>query len=98
MVDEFLFRFTHTTEVDYLLPGLKPTGKRVEIAMVGIIAFRGDKLVFEHLYWDQASVLVQLGLLDPTGLPIAGAEVARKMVDPFGEPSNTLIPGWKSPQ
>jgi hypothetical protein len=47
LVDEFLFRFTHTTEIDYLLPGIAPTGKPVEIAMVGIIAFRGDKLVFE---------------------------------------------------
>lgn len=94
LVDEFLFRFTHTTEIDYLLPGIKPTGKLVEIAMVGIIAFRGDKLVFEHLYWDQASVLIQLGLLDPKGLPIAGVEVARKMVNPFGVPSNTLLANW----
>jgi len=94
LVDEFLFRFTHTTEIDYLVPGIRPTGKSVEIPMVGIINFRGDKLVFEHLYWDQASVLVQLGLLDPAGLPIAGVEVARKMVNPFGEPSNTLLQKW----
>ncbi|KIJ68536.1 hypothetical protein HYDPIDRAFT_106738 [Hydnomerulius pinastri MD-312] len=62
--------------------------------MVGVIAFRGDKLFFEHLYWDQASVLVQLGMLDPANLPIAGVEVARKVLDPFGQPSNTLLKRW----
>jgi hypothetical protein len=90
-----IFKCPHTSEIDYFLPGIPPTGKPLEIAMVGIIAFRGDKLFFEHLYWDQASVLVQLGMLDPLGLPIAGVEVARKVLDPFGHPSNTLIKRWK---
>jgi len=96
LVDEFIFRFTHTTEVDYLLPGVKPTGKSVEIPMIGVIAFRGDKLTFEHIYWDQASTLVQLGLLEPKGLPVAGVEVAHKMVSPFAMPSNTLLEKWKA--
>jgi len=95
VIDEMIFKCTHTTEIDYFLPGVKPTGKPIEIAVVGVVAFRGDKLTFEHIYWDQASVLVQLGLLDPAGLPVAGVEVARKVVDPFGLPSNTLMDKWK---
>ncbi|KAI0332005.1 hypothetical protein GY45DRAFT_1300045 [Cubamyces sp. BRFM 1775] len=95
IIDEMIFKCTHTTEIDYFLPGIKPTGKPLEIALVGVVAFRGDKLTFEHIYWDQASVLVQLGLLDSTGLPVAGSEVAHKVVDPFGLPSNTLLTKWK---
>ncbi|KAL7285108.1 hypothetical protein ACG7TL_000200 [Trametes sanguinea] len=95
IIDEMIFKCTHTTEVDYFLPGIKPTGKPLEIALVGVVAFRGDKLTFEHIYWDQASLLVQLGLLDPKGLPVAGVEVARKVVNPFGLPSNTLMAKWK---
>ncbi|KAI0673405.1 NTF2-like protein [Trametes maxima] len=95
IIDEMIFKCTHTTEIDYFLPGIKPTGKPLEIALVGVVAFRGDKLTFEHIYWDQASVLVQLGLLDTKGLPVAGLEVARKVVDPFGLPSNTLLAKWK---
>ncbi|KAI0053336.1 NTF2-like protein [Auriscalpium vulgare] len=93
VIDEMIFKCTHTTEIDYFLPGVEPTGKPIEIAMVGVVAFRGDKLTFD--YWDQASVLVQLGLLDPTGLPVAGVEVARKVLDPFGIPSNGLLARWK---
>jgi carboxymethylenebutenolidase len=72
IVDEFIVQFTHTTEIDWLLPGVAPTGRVVEVPTVGIIKFEGDKLVHEHIYWDQASVLVQVGLLDPAGLPAAG--------------------------
>lgn len=95
IIDEMIFKATHTTEIDYFLPGVKPTGKPIEIALVGVVAFRGDKLTFEHIYWDQASVLVQLGLLDATVLPVAGVEVAHKVLDPFGLPSNTLLKRWK---
>ncbi|TFY83995.1 hypothetical protein EWM64_g5 [Hericium alpestre] len=95
IIDEMIFKGTHTTEIDYLLPNVKPTGKPFEIALVGVVAFRGDKLTFEHIYWDQASLLVQLGLLDPTGLPVPGVEAAQKVLDPFGLPSNTLMPRWK---
>lgn len=94
IVDEMIFKCHHTSEIDYFLPGIAPTGKHIEIAMVGIVAFRGDKLFFEHLYWDQAGILVQLGLLDPSDLPVAGVEVARKVLDPFGMPSNTLLKRW----
>ncbi|KAJ3549651.1 hypothetical protein NM688_g5159 [Phlebia brevispora] len=95
IVDEMIFKCTHTTEIDYFLPGIKPTGKPLELAVVGIVAFRGDKLTFEHIYWDQASALVQLGLLERRGLPVAGVEVARKVLDPFGVESNKLMAKWK---
>ena len=90
VVDEMVFRFTHTIRMDWMLPGLAPTGKRVEIALVAIVHFRDGKLAHEHIYWDQASVLVQLGLLDPATLPVAGRETARKALDPR-LPSNALI-------
>jgi carboxymethylenebutenolidase len=93
IVDEFIMHFTHTTEIDWLLPGVPPTGKEVAIPAVAIIQFQGDKLVHEHIYWDQATVLVQVGLLDPTGLPVAGAETARKVADKT-RPSNELMARW----
>ena len=73
-----------------MLPGVAPTGKRVEIPLVVIVHFRDGKLAHEHIYWDQASVLVQLGLLPPAGLPVAGVETARKVLNP-DLPSNELI-------
>ena len=93
VVDEMLFCFTHDIEVDWMLPGIPPTGKYVEIPLVAIVKFRGDKLYNEHIYWDQASVLVQIGKLDPKGLPVAGVETARKLVDET-LPSNTLMTRW----
>lgn len=95
IVDEMLFTFTHTSEVDWMLPGVAPTGKRVEIGLIAIVRFVGDKVAHEHIYWDQASVLVQVGLLDPTGLPVAGVEAARKIVD-IDLPSNALMARWAS--
>ena len=93
LVDEMLFSFTHTREIDWMLPGIAPTGKYVEVPLVAIVNFRGDKLYHEHIYWDQASVLVQIGVLDPTGLPVAGIETAKKLVDET-LPSNTLMQAW----
>jgi carboxymethylenebutenolidase len=90
LVDEMIFRFTHTTEMEWMLPGLAPTGKRVEIPLVVIVHFRDGKLAHEHIYWDQASVLVQLGLLDTFGLPVAGVQTAQKVLHP-NLPSNELI-------
>ena len=69
VVDEMVFTFTHTIRMDWMLPGLAPTGKRVELPLVAIVHFRDGKLAHEHIYWDQASVLVQLGLLDPAPCP-----------------------------
>jgi carboxymethylenebutenolidase len=90
VVDEMVVTATHSVQMDWLLPGLLPTGKRMEIAVVAIVNFRDGKLASEHIYWDQASVLVQLGLLDSRTLPVAGAESAQKVLDPT-LPANTLI-------
>ena len=90
LVDEMVFKFTHTIRMDWMLPGLAPTGKRVEVPLVAIVHFRQGKLAHEHIYWDQASVLVQLGLLDAGTLPVAGIESARKVLDP-SLPSNVLM-------
>jgi carboxymethylenebutenolidase len=90
IVDEMIFRFTHTRMIDWMLPGVPPTGRPVEVPLVAIVQFEGDRLAHEHIYWDQASVLVQIGLLDPQGLPVAGAEAARKVVDKT-LPSNRLM-------
>jgi len=90
LVDEMIFKFTHTIKMDWMLPGLPPTGKRVEVPLVAIVRFREGKLAHEHIYWDQASVLVQLGLLDSSNLPVAGAESARKALDKTRS-SNALI-------
>ena len=89
VVDELIIRFTHSIRMDWLLPGIAPTGKRVQIPVVAIIRFEGDKIVREHLYWDQASVLVQLDLLD-RGLPVRGGEIAAQVLDP-AQPMNELI-------
>ena len=93
VVDELIFSFTHDEEIEWMLPGVAPTGKAVSVPLVAIVAFRGDKLHHEHIYWDQASVLVQVGLLEPQGLPVGGVETAHKAADE-SLPSNRLIPGW----
>ena len=90
LVDEMIIRFTHTIEIDWMLPGIAPTGKRVECATVAIIQFRDGKLFNEHIYWDQASVLVQLGFLDSSKLPVVGVETAKKILDPT-LPSNRIM-------
>jgi carboxymethylenebutenolidase len=90
LVDEMVFKFTHTIPMDWMLPGIAPTGKRVEVPLVAIVQFRDGKLAHEHIYWDQASVLVQLGLLDTGNLPVAGVESARKAMNKQ-LPSNALI-------
>ncbi|MBD1865472.1 MULTISPECIES: ester cyclase [Trichocoleus] len=90
LVDEMVAKFTHTVWMEWILPGVAPTGKRVEVPVVAIIRFCDGKLAHEHIYWDQASVLVQVGLLDPSTLPVVGIDSARKAIDP-NLPSNTLI-------
>jgi carboxymethylenebutenolidase len=90
VVDEMVFEFTHTIKMDWMLPGVEPTGKHVKIALVVIVHFRDGKLAHEHIYWDQASVLVQLGLIDAASLPVAGVESAEKVLNP-SLPANALI-------
>lgn len=82
VVEESVLRFTHTVELDWMLPGIPPTNRRVEIAVCSIVRMEGEKVAHEHIYWDQGSVLAQLGLLDAEALPAVGAEAARKLLDP----------------
>jgi carboxymethylenebutenolidase len=95
IVDEMLFCFTHDIEIDWMLPGVPPSGRYVEIPLVAIVHFRGDKLYNEHIYWDQASVLVQIGLLDAKLVPSAGIETAKKVLDK-SLPSNSLMRRWSA--
>ena len=91
LIDELIISFTHTTKIDWMLPGVEPTGKRVEVAFVVIVGIEDGKVAYEHIHWDQANVLVQIGLLDPTGLPVTGAGAVAKLRNPaltdpfFGE-------------
>jgi carboxymethylenebutenolidase len=95
VIDEFVFTFTHDTEMDWMLPGVAPTGRAVEIPMVVAVQFEGDKIACERIYWDQASVLVQLGLLEPQGLPVTGVEQARKFEDPQQPPNVLMGDAWQ---
>ena len=80
LVDEMIFSFTHTIEMPWMLPGIPPTNRRVEIPLVAIVHLRDGKLAHEHIYWDQASVLKQIGLLNDPALPVHGAETAAKVL------------------
>ncbi|KAL8695804.1 MAG: hypothetical protein Q9224_003145 [Gallowayella concinna] len=102
IVDEIFVSFRHTQEIPWMLPGVAPTNKPVEVALVAIVCIRGGKLYHEHIYWDQATVLVQIGLLDPKlsgkgfkRLPVVDHSGVRKVLDETSAPSNRLIPGWK---
>ena len=79
LVDEMIIKFTHTTEVGWMLPGIAPTGKRVEVPLVVIVGFKDGKVSHEHIYWDQASVLIQIGMLDSKHLPVNGIAAANRM-------------------
>jgi carboxymethylenebutenolidase len=89
IVEEVVLKFTHTTPIDWMLPGIAPTQKHIEVAVVVIVGFEDGKIAREHIYWDQACVLVQLGLIDPAGLPVSGAESAQKVLNP-GLPARAL--------
>jgi carboxymethylenebutenolidase len=82
VVDELIIRFTHTREMPFWLPGIPPTGRRVQLPLVVVMGFRGGQVASEHIYWDQASLLAQTGLLNTTDLPIAGSVQAQSLVDP----------------
>ena len=91
LVDELIHKFTHTIEMPWILPGVSPTGKRVEVAVIVVVQFKEGKIAGERIYWDQASVLAQVGLIDAGELPVTGIEASRKVVDPTQESSNKLI-------
>jgi len=106
VVDEMDVSFKHTQDMPWMLPGVPPTDQDVKVTLVSVVCIRGGKLYHEHIYWDQATVLVQIGMLDPKmvpkafkdqgveQMPVRGAEAARKVVDEGSEPSNELIPDW----
>ena len=91
VVDELVVSFTHDIEMPQLLPGVPPSGRPVKLAFCVVAGFEGDKLAYEHIYWDQASLLAQVGLLDPATLPVTGAEQAENVIDPRTHPLNELI-------
>jgi carboxymethylenebutenolidase len=91
VVDELVLSFTHDIEMDAILPGVAPTGKPVRLAFCVVVGFDGDRVAHEHIYWDQASALVQVGLLDPAGLPVTGSEQAANVLDPHARPLNELL-------
>jgi len=81
IVDELILYFTHNCPIDYMLPGIPPTGRRVAVPHVVVMKFKGHKVAYEHIYWDQACVLAQIGLLDPSKLPVTGAQQAEVLVE-----------------
>ena len=90
VIDELIVSFTHDREMPAMLPGVAPTGRKVTLAHVVVMGIVDGKVTYEHIYWDQASLLVQVGLIDPARLPVIGADQARKLRDPT-RPSNELI-------
>jgi len=91
VVDEMVLTFTHDQDMPWILPGVEPTNKHIEVAMVMIVGIRGKKIYTEHVYWDQASVLAQAGLIDPKKLPVVGSEGAQKLLNNERIPSNELL-------
>jgi carboxymethylenebutenolidase len=85
VIDEFVLEFTHDIEVPFMLPGVPPTGRWARVPTVVVMGFEGDKVAYEHIYWDQASLLVQLGLLDGSTLPVAGVEQAERLLELAGD-------------
>jgi carboxymethylenebutenolidase len=81
VVDELILSFTHDRELKFMLPGIPATGKYVELPHVVVMKFDANKIAHEHIYWDQASLLAQIGLLDSKQLPITGIEQARKILE-----------------
>ena len=106
IVDELYIQFKHTCLMNWILPGVEPTNQKVEIVVISIVAFRAGKVWSERMYWDQASVLFQVGLLDPDEvpeeakkkglemLPISGSEAAQKVMDVESEDANDMIEDW----
>lgn len=83
VVDELIVRFTHDVETDFILPGIPPTGKYVHVPTVVVMKFDGDKIAHEHIYWDQATVLAQIGLIDTKSLPISGVEQTKRLLEVY---------------
>src|SRR5438874_3863236 len=93
VVDEMVFEFTKPIKMDWMLPRVGPAGRHVKIPLVVIVHFRDGKLAHEHIYWDQASVLAQRGLIDAAKLPVAGVETAEKVLNPSLPANELMAPG-----
>ncbi len=89
IIDEFILHFTHTLRMDWFAPGIEATGRKLAVPHVGIISFEGGKISSEHIYWDQASVLTQLGVLNDA-LPVLGVTQCDRLLD-VNAPVNQLI-------
>ena len=87
IVEELIISFTHTCLIDWMLPNVEPTNRKVEVGFVVVVGFENEKISHEHIYWDQATVLVQIGLLDPRGLPVVGSEGAKRLRNTSGVPT-----------
>jgi carboxymethylenebutenolidase len=79
VVDELIMSFTHDIEIPAMIPGIPPKGKYVELPLVVVMKFKGNKIAHEHIYWDQASLLKQIGLLDNNSIPVIGIEQSKKL-------------------
>ena len=93
VVDEVVVSFTHDIEMDHFLPAVAPTGRSVRLPVCVVVRFEGGKVAHEHIYWDHASMLVQVGLLARGDLPVTGAEQADNLFDPRARPTNELMGG-----
>jgi carboxymethylenebutenolidase len=80
VIDESVLEFTHDIEIPFMLPGVEPTRRRARVPTVVVMDFEGDKVASERIYWDQATLLIQLGLLDIGALPAAGIEQAERLL------------------
>ena len=88
--------FTHDREIRPYLPGVAPTGRKVVLPHVVVMGFdEAGRVAYEHIYWDQASLLAQIGILDPVLLPVSGSEQARRLLDP-AQPANEMIDRFRS--
>lgn len=94
VVDELIVAFTHDRPVPFMLPGIDATGRHVRLPHVVVVTFEDGLILSEHVYWDQGSLLVQVGLLDPSAVPVTGAEQADKLLDPRGRGGSEVMPGW----
>jgi carboxymethylenebutenolidase len=79
LAEEVVMTFTHDRPMEWILPGIEPTGRRVRIPQLAVVGFLDEHIQYEHIWWDQASVLAQVGVLDPAGLPVLLADEADRI-------------------
>lgn len=83
VVDELILSFTHDIEIKSMLPWIQPTGKYVELPHVVVMKFRENIIAHEHVYWDESSLLTQIGMLEPRNMPTRGIEQSQKLKELF---------------